>query len=111
LDLLFTSSGDGPELLRNDGSSGNSLRLLLVGRRANRDAVGAMLTFDFGGERHITTEVRAGSSYASQNERIVHVGLGAQTRISSVAVQWPGSGKDVLGPLEVGELLLVVEER
>jgi hypothetical protein len=111
LDLLFTSSGDGPELLRNDGSSGNSLRLLLVGRRANRDAVGAMLTFDLGGERHITTEVRAGSSYASQNERIVHVGLGAQTRISSVAVQWPGSGKDVLGPLEVGELLLVVEER
>jgi len=111
LDLLFMSSGDRPELLRNDGHSGNALRVLLVGRRANRDGVGAVLTFDLGGEQYITTEVRAGSSYASQNERIVHVSLGAETKVRGVTVQWPGSGKEVIGSLEAGELIVLVEGR
>ena len=109
LDLLFMSSGDRPELLRNDGPSGNPLRLLLIGRHANRDAVGARLIFDLGEDGFITTEVLAGSSYASQNELVVHVGLGGRTKVQSVTIDWPGSGQEVVGPLEAGELALVVE--
>ncbi len=56
-----------------------------------------------------TSEVLAGSSYASQNELVVHVGLGGRTKVQSVTIDWPGSGQEVVGPLEAGELALVVE--
>jgi hypothetical protein len=109
LDLLFMNSDDRPDLLRNETPSGNSLRLLLIGRRSNRDAVGARLVLDLGEEESTTTEVRAGSGYASQNELIVHVGLGTRTQIQNVTIQWPGSGEQTMGPLQAGELALVVE--
>jgi len=110
LDLLFTNSGDLPDLLQNEAPSGNALRLLLIGRRGNRDAVGARLVLDLGEDEYVTTELRAGSSYASQNELVVHVGLGARTEVLGVRIDWPGSGNEVIGPLRAGELALVVEE-
>lgn len=109
LDLLFTSSGGRPDLLKNETPSGHSLRLLLIGRRANRDAVGARLITDFGGGERSLTEVRAGSSYLSQNELTVHLGLGSRTDIKNLTIFWPGSGDEVLGPLRAGQLAIVVE--
>ncbi len=109
LDLLFTNSGDCPDLLRNESPSGNSLRLLLIGRRANRDAVGAKLFLDLGVDERTTIELLAGSSYASQNERVVHIGLGQRTKIQGLRIDWPGSGEEVLGPLQAGESVVVVE--
>ncbi len=109
MDLLFTNSGDRPDLLRNESPSGNSLRLLLIGRRANRDAVGAKLFLDLGEGERTTIELLAGSGYASQNERVVHIGLGQRTKIQGLRIDWPGSGEEVLGPLQAGELVVVVE--
>jgi len=109
LDLLFTNSGDRPDLLRNESPSGNALRLLLIGRRANRDAVGAKLFLDLGEDERTTIELLAGSSYASQNERVVHIGLGQRTKIQGLRIDWPGSGEEILGPLQAGELVIVVE--
>ncbi len=109
LDLLFTNSGDRPDLLWNETPSGNSLRLLLIGRLANRDAVGAKLFLDLGEDERTTIELLAGSSYASQNERVVHIGLGQRTKIQTLRIDWPGSGEEVLGPLPAGELVVVVE--
>ncbi len=112
LDLLFTSSGDRPDLLANETPSGNALRLLLIGRRANRDAVGTRLVLDVGDvgeDEYMMTEVRAGSSYASQDELVVHIGLGLRTEVPSVHIRWPGAGEETVGPLRAGELALVVE--
>jgi hypothetical protein len=106
LDLLFTNCGDHPDLLRNDTPSGNALRLLLIGTRANRDAVGARVLVDLGDARPVF-EVKAGSSYLSQNERIVHVGLGKRRRVEGVRIRWPGAGEESLGPLAAGQLAVV----
>jgi len=109
LDLVFTHSGDRPDLLRNDTPGGQALRLLLIGRRANRDGVGARLLFDSGKGSETIVEVRAGSSYLSQNERIVHLGLGARRELPRLRILWPGSGEEVVGPLSAGELVLILE--
>jgi hypothetical protein len=108
LDLLITNNGGRPELLRNDSPSGNVLRLLLVGRRSNRDAVGARLLVDLGDVRQVF-EVKAGSSYLSQNERIVHIGLGKRSRVEGIRIRWLGSGEESLGPLAAGQLAVVRE--
>ncbi len=109
LDLLFTNSADRPDLLRNDTVGGNALRVLLVGRGANRDAVGSRLIFDSGRGSETIVEVRAGSSYLSQNDRIVHLGLGSRGSAPRVRITWPGSGAEEVGPLPAGTLAVIVE--
>jgi len=34
-------------------------------------------------------EVRSGGSYVSQNDKRVHVGLGAATAVDRVSIRWP----------------------
>jgi hypothetical protein len=107
-DVLVTNNRGRAQLLRNDTPSGNVLRLLLVGRRSNRDAVGARLLVDLGDVRQVF-EVRSGSSYLSQNERIVHIGLGNRSRVEGIRIRWPGAGEESLGPLAAGQLAVVRE--
>jgi hypothetical protein len=109
LDLLFSNMGARPDLLRNDTAGGHVLRLLLVGRRSNRDAVGARV--DIGdGDGAKVFEVREGSSYLSQSERMIHIGLGARQRVEQLRIRWPGFGEQTLGPLEANQLVVVVQD-
>ncbi|MFQ5791338.1 MAG: CRTAC1 family protein [Acidobacteriota bacterium] len=108
-DLLFTNSGERPNLLRNDGGTGNVLRLLMVGRRANRSAVGARLFVNIG-DGELAFEVPSASSYLSQNEPVVHLGLGERTEVKALRVRWPQSQEQILGPLAAGKFYVVVED-
>jgi len=56
--------------------------------KSNRDGIGARITMK-AGSRLFVDEVRSGSSYDSNNDRRVHFGLGAATKIDSVEVRWP----------------------
>jgi hypothetical protein len=109
LDLLITNSGDRPDLLRNDTPGGRALRLLLVGRSSNRDAVGARIELDEEGGGRLF-ELRAGSSYLSQNDRIVHVGLGARDHVERLRIRWPRGNEQVLESLDADRLMVVVED-
>jgi hypothetical protein len=56
--------------------------------RSNRDGIGARITMK-AGARLFVDEVRSGSSYVSNNDKRIHFGLGAATKIDSVEVRWP----------------------
>ncbi len=90
LDVLMTTN-DGPAVLfRNDQSSGNrSLRLRLQGTVSNRDAIGATVVIMHGGvtQRRM---VRGGSSYLSQSELPLTIGVGRRDVVDRVVVTWPG---------------------
>jgi enediyne biosynthesis protein E4 len=76
LDLAFTTNNGPAVLLRNDGGGANDwIRVRLVGTKGNRDAIGARVRVTVGG-RTLTRMVRAASSYASQSEMAVTLGLG-----------------------------------
>jgi hypothetical protein len=64
---------------------------------------------DLGDETYFTSELLAGSSYLSQNQGIVHVGLGERRAVRSVIIRWPGADEEIIGPLESGQLAVVVE--
>src|SRR5207344_1784101 len=50
LDVLLTSTGGAPRLLRNDQTLGHHwLRLKLTGMKSNRDAIGAIVDVQCGG--------------------------------------------------------------
>jgi hypothetical protein len=92
-DLLITSSGDAPRLLRNDTEGG---RWLVLGLRAsapgNRSGLGARVTVEIRGRR-IVRQLHDGGSYLSHRPPLLHVGLGSAIE-ATVRVDWPGGGAE-----------------
>jgi hypothetical protein len=110
LDVLLTQVGRRAVLLRNDQQLGNRwLRLKLVGRRCNRDAIAAVVEIDAGGATQ-RAQVMPTRSYLSQVELVLTFGLGAAARADAVRVRWPGEGEvQELGALDAGAH--VIEQR
>ena len=109
LDVVLTQAGGPPLLLRNDQHSGHHwLRLKLVGRRCNRDAIGAWIRLKAGDRVH-WRQVMPTRSYLSQSELPVTIGLGPGTQVDELEITWPGGQKQtVTNPRLDG--LMVVEQ-
>ena len=76
-------------LLRNNvGERRNWLAIELRGTQSNRDAVGASVTLEAGGEK-FTRLVSAGSGFASQQSARLYFGLGDKTEVDTMTVRWP----------------------
>ena len=95
-------------LYRNAGPSGHAVELRLVGRRSNRDAIGARV-FALAGGQPVFRWVSGGSGFGSGNSRLVHLGLGAAQSAEHIEITWPAGGRQYLGPVAAGERLEVQE--
>jgi hypothetical protein len=111
---VFVRSVQAPEALflgsRRPGEHFLRLRLSGTAGVDNRDGIGARVTARLPGGRTIVTENASASGYLSTGSPIVHLGLGAATRIESLTVRWPSGAVQDLGPiLEVDRTILVEE--
>ncbi|MDQ1471331.1 MAG: enediyne biosynthesis protein, partial [Bryobacterales bacterium] len=89
-DVLITTNGGAPLLLRNNsGRQNNWLGLRLQGTAANRDATGARITWSVGGVKRSRLKTGGGSYLSSHDPREI-LGLGAASKADWVEVQWPG---------------------
>ncbi len=76
----MTNNGQAAELLRNDGGNrANALLVRLRGAGSNTDAIGARVRLRAGSRTQIR-DIKAGTSYLSQNDLRAHFGLGDATR-------------------------------
>jgi hypothetical protein len=108
---IFVSDSDTPHctLLRNDGGNQNHyLTLRTVGRRSNRDGVGARITVVAGSLRQ-TKEVRSCYGYLGANDVRLHFGLGSRTQAERVEIRWPSGGMQVLQQVRADQFLTIVE--
>jgi len=114
LDLLMTSSGDAPELYRNDhGNEGDWLRVRTVGTTSNRDGLGARVYVrtDLDGVEQMR-EIGSGSHFMGHGERTAHFGLGeGDDPVARVVVVWPASETAQLFVDVPRNQTLVVEEQ
>jgi len=110
IDVLLTTNGSTPVLLRNDLPTANWISLRLRGDAPNGDAIGAVVTV-YAGSAVQRRMVRTRSSYLSQSEiQPLLFGLGERSAADSVAIEWPTSGRrDVVGPVEVRVRYVVAE--
>ena len=107
LDVLITSSGRAPRLLRNDQRQGHHwIRFLLRGAQCNRDAIGARLEVH-AGDRVLARPVMPTRSYLSQSELAVTVGLGTATQVDKVVIHWPGGNTQTLEQPAIDQLHVV----
>jgi enediyne biosynthesis protein E4 len=101
-------------LLRNDvGQRRNWLAIELQGTASNRDAVGALVTLEAGGEK-FTRLISAGSGFASQQSARLYFGLGDKTEVDAMTVRWPNGriqkfSKDRNQSIAVRQLVRITE--
>ncbi|PYY15598.1 MAG: hypothetical protein DMG61_06665 [Acidobacteria bacterium] len=101
--------GEPPTLLLNRTESSNHAVLFkLVGSKSNKAAIGARVTVTAGDLTQFR-EVRAGTSYLSQNDLRLHFGLGAQTSMNAVEVAWPSGIKERYSDLPGDTIYTIVE--
>jgi hypothetical protein len=89
VDVLVSVNDGAPLLLRNTAAKGNHwLGIKLVGRKSNRDAVGARITYQAGDLKRSRMKVGGGSYLSSHDPRMV-LGIGKRTSIDWVEAKWP----------------------
>ena len=107
LDVVLTQAGGPPLVLRNEQSTGRHwLRLKLIGSKANRDAIGALVTVRVGAQTR-RQQVMPTRSYLSQSELPVTIGLGDQATVEQVEINWPGGGKQLVDAPAIDALTTV----
>ena len=109
LDLLVTNNGQAAELLRNDGGNrANALVVRLRGTGGNTDAIGARVRVT-SGSRTQMRDIKAGTSYLSQNDLRAHFGLGTAITAERVEVQWPSGRTESVANVPANQIIDVAE--
>jgi enediyne biosynthesis protein E4 len=93
LEVVVSNMGARPSLLKNGGTHQHWLLVRLVGVSANKDAIGARVIVQAGGSK-VSGEVQSGSSYISQNDARVHLGLSKAESYDRIDVIWPGGARE-----------------
>jgi hypothetical protein len=90
VEVLIGNNGGAPLLLKNNAAAGaHWIGAALVGKKCNRDAVGARVRWPVGG-KVLTRHKSAGGSYMSSHDPRLVLGLGADTKVEWIEVKWPG---------------------
>ena len=111
VDVLVSLNDAAPLLLRNTAARGNHwLGIKLVGKRSNRDAVGARITYQAGDLKRSRMKVGGGSYLSSHDPRMV-LGIGKRPKIDWLEVRWPEpSGKtEKFTALPIDSYITIVE--
>ena len=110
LDLLITANNGPARLFRNDGGNQHRfLRVQLVGSTSNRDGIGAKVSASVGGRTTRLAYVKTGSSYLSQSELPVTIGLGTGGSVSALQVTWPSGRHDKIAAPGTSRLVVIRE--
>lgn len=109
LDLVFSNINSKTEILRNQQVASKSwIKVKLVGRSSNRDAIGAIATLTVKGMPQ--TRIRkGGGGYMSTNEDFLTWGLGDASEAEQLVILWPSGKKTILSELAKNQHLLLVE--
>ena len=108
LDLLVTNNNAPPNLLLNEGGSGNAVIVRALGTTGNRSAIGTRLVLTTGQRRQIR-DVQSGSSYLAQNDLRAHFGLGQAKQSERLEIRWPGGMTEVVENLPANNVITVRE--
>ena len=109
VDVLVANNGDPPLLLHNSGNNGNNfLNFKLVGKKSNRDAIGARIHVLSGAMSQIR-EIAGGGSYLSQSDLRANFGLGKAQRAEVVEIAWPSGQRQTFKDVDANKFYLVEE--
>jgi hypothetical protein len=90
IDVLVGVNDAPPILLHNEsGHQNHWLGIRLVGTKANRDAIGARISYSVAGVVHRRMRTSGGSFLSSHDPRLI-LGTGSSDKLDWIEVKWPG---------------------
>ena len=103
-DLAYSHVAGSIALLHNETQTANhwlKLELIGDGKKSNRNAIGARVEIEYGGQRQVRF-INGGGSYLSASERRILTGLGTAQRAERILVTWPSGRKQEFPDLQSG---------
>lgn len=112
-DVVIGHQDDRPALLRNDCAEStlkNSLRLQLIGRTDNRDAIGAFVEISSTGKPLVHAVFSGGSYESSPDRRIIFASPeGSDELVASI--RWPNGSRTEVGMLKTGNSYAIIQPK
>jgi enediyne biosynthesis protein E4 len=107
LDVVLTQLGGAPILLRNDQQLGHGwVRVRLVGKAGNPEALGASVRLKAGGRNQWRTQTTT-RSYLSSSEAVLTFGLGSAREVEELEVVWPDGSRQTVTGATPGKVITV----
>jgi hypothetical protein len=108
VDIVIINLNEPPSLLRNDLKSNNYwVKVLLVGTKSNRSAIGSRVIARYGGKIQAQS-VTAQSSFYSVNDRRLHFGLG-DSKTADLDIHWTNGGVERVTGVKARQFIVVKE--
>lgn len=113
LDIVTNDFNSSPMVLISDLSERNDqlryLKIQLLGKKSNRDGLGAKVEVTAGGK--VFTHVHDGQSgYLSQSALPLYFGLGDAEAVEQISIHWPSGQHQVLkGPIPTNQQMVIAE--
>jgi hypothetical protein len=109
LDAVVSTNDGAAHLLRNETNSSNHWIIInLVGKKSNRDGIGAEVKVTTSKGSQWATVSTAGS-YLSSNDKRLHFGLGVEAVVKEVEVRWPSGILQKLADVKADRVVTVEE--
>ena len=98
-----------PVLLRNDdGNSNHWLGLTLKGSNGPAAAIAAKVTVTAGGKKQVLVNQWT-TSYLSNNDPRIHLGLGSEKTIDLLEISWTGGKKEIYKNINADRYITIME--
>jgi enediyne biosynthesis protein E4 len=109
LDVVISSVGQPPALLRNQGvGGGNWIMIRAQGTKSNGFGLGATVQVETA-DRLQVREINNVASYLSSHDARLHFGLGGAKTVQRIEVLWPSGAKQILKGVAANQVLTVKE--
>jgi hypothetical protein len=109
LDIALNCNDQPAVLMEWTGNSNHWLVVDTIGTRGNRDGIGAQLRIVSEDGKQQYGLVSSAGSYLSASDKRVHFGLGANTIVKSLEIDWPSGIVQTLANVKADQLLVVRE--
>lgn len=109
LDFAISHNNEPVSLIRNDiDSDSHWLRVRLIGRNGNRDAVGAWLVLHTSQSKQLRL-IKRGGSYLSHSDQRPFWGVPRDAQVERLEIHWPSGREQILATPTMNQTLTIVE--
>ena len=109
VDVVISSAGRPPVLLKNQGAGGgNWITIRAQGGKSNSFGLGATVRVQTSNGLQVR-EINNVASYLSANDIRLHVGLGTAKIVQQIDLLWPSGTKQTLKDVAVNQILVIKE--
>lgn len=109
VDVVVYNVGAPPSVFINETRNSNHRVLFrLIGRKSNRAAIGARIVVTTSSMTQID-EVRGGGGYLSSSDQRLHFGLGRESTMKKIEIEWPSGQRDELKNVPADAIYTILE--